>query len=146
MNIKNLTIIIGLFLTGVVLVVTGCGGEPEKVDLVISDTEFTIVKEGRRYYGVNVTGTIRNAGNVDVSDVVITGGCPSCPPTTRAREWLFSEEFKTDAQQDVIRFLGRGERKDFEFEGLAFFRTGGGDPPTNVPLDLNVYVESYEVE
>ncbi len=145
MKIRYFSIVFGLLLAGAVMVLPGCGGEPEEVDLVISDLEYSIVQEGRRYYAVNVTGTIRNEGNVDVSDVVISGGCPECQPTTRAREWLFSEEFKTDEQRDVIRFMGRGERRDFAFGGLAYFRTGGGDPPTEVPVDLlEVYVESYQ--
>lgn len=145
MVMRYVSIIVCLFLMGAVSIFPGCGGEPEEPELVISDQEFEIFQEGRYIYGVKVTGTIRNAGNVDVSDVVLTGECPSCSTSIRDQQW-FLMELKRDAQKDFIRFLGQGEREDFEFEGLAYFRTGGGDPPEEMPDDVSAYVESYEVE
>jgi len=145
MTARYASLIVCLLLVGALTVFPGCGGEPEEPEFVISDENFEIFQDGRHVYGVKVTGTIRNVGNVDVSDVVLTGECPSCSTSIRDGQW-FLMEFKRDEQKDFIRFLGRGERQDFSFEGLAYYRTGGGDPPDEMPGDVRVVVESYEID
>ncbi len=145
MAIRYVSIIVCLFLMGAALSLSGCGSEPAEPEFVISDENFEIFQDGRYVYGVKVTGTIRNTGNVDVSDVVLTGECPSCSTSIIERQW-FLMEFKRDEQKDFIRFLGRGERQNFSFEGVAYFRTGGGDPPDEMPDDVRVIVESYEID
>jgi len=148
MNLRYVSTTVFLIMMGTILAFSGCGGETERVDadLVISDLEFSIIQDGRLLYSVKVVGNIRNAGNVDVSDVVIMGNCPSCTPSFKPGEWSLVDFERTDDQRDVIRFLGRGERRNFEFKRLAFYSTGGGyAPPTDLPEELNVYVDSYQV-
>ncbi len=144
MRTKYVSIIVCLLLVGAVWSLPGCGGEPEEAALDVSNLEYTIVQEGRHLHSVKVTGTLRNVGNVDVSDVVLTGDCPSCVGSVRAGSWFLTDHQKADAQSDVIRFLGRGERSNFEFQGLAYYSTGGGaEPPDELPAELNVYVDTY---
>lgn len=146
MRTTYISIIACLLLGSVVLSFSGCGGEPEEAELRVSDLEYAIVQEGRHLHSVKVTGTIRNVGNVDVSDVVLTGDCPSCVGSVRAGSWFLTDHQKADAQSDVIRFLGQGERRNFEFQGLAYYSTGGGaELPDALPADLNVYVDTYAI-
>ena len=146
MKTTYISIIACLLLGGVVLFFSGCGGEPQEAELEVSNLEYTIVQEGRHLHSVKVTGSLRNVGNVDVSDVLLTGDCPSCVGSVRAGNWFLTDHQKADAQSDVIRFLGRGERSNFEFQGLAYYSTGGGaELPDAVPADLNVYVETYTI-
>lgn len=134
-----------VLLMGVVLVFSGCWGEKGQAEFDFSDLEYSIVQDGRFLFTVKVTGTIRNIGTADARDVVVTGGCPSCGTAYRQVEWHLTETDKADEQKDLIRFLGKGERANFEFKGLAYYSTGGsGEPPTELPDELEVYVMSYE--
>lgn len=145
MKIRIRFVIACLLLMGIVLVFFGCGGENQEAEFVISNTEFSIVDEGKRVYTVKATGTIRNIGNVDVRDLVISGDCPSCTQAYRQHGWYLTAVEKTEDQKDTIRFLGKGERTNFEFKGLAFFSAPGGASPTEMPDELSVHVLSYEI-
>jgi hypothetical protein len=144
---SRFNLVIGcLLLMGVVLVFSGCGGEAPRAELDISNIEYSIVEESKRVYSVKANGTIRNVGNVDLRDVVVTGNCSSCVPAFRQQTWYLTKvDQKTDDQKDLIRFLGKGERANFEFKGLAYFGTVGGDIPTVLPDGLEVSVLSYEI-
>ena len=126
------------------LLFSGCGGEKGEPEFEISNLDYTIVHYGRLLYTVNVTGTIRNVGTADASNVTVTGGCPSCITMFRQAEWHLIEREKVDYQKAVIRLLGKGERANFEFQGLAYYSTGGGESPTELPDELAVYVMSFE--
>jgi len=124
---------------------TGCGGDPPEPQLLIANESFSIAMATERQYSVKATGTVRNVGDVDVRDLVVTGGCPSCSPTYRPGQWYLSEREKTDEEKAVIRYLGAGEQVDFEILGVAYFPTGGGEGPDELPDEMEIYVMSYEV-
>jgi|GEM_PF-2368593 len=124
---------------------TGCGGDPPEPELLITNESFSIDMATERQYAVKATGTVRNVGDVDVRDLVITGGCPSCSPTYRHGQWYLSEREKADEEMAVIRYLGAGEQADFEVMGVAYFPTGGGEGPDEMPDEMEVYIMSYEV-
>ena len=147
MNTRYWLPIIFLLLGVAVLVFPGCAEESQEAELLISDEKFTIVQEGKHLHSVKVTGTIRNTGNVDVSDLIVTGECPSCYGSLRAGDWFLTDHQKADAQSDVIRFLGKAERHSFEFQGLAYYSTGGGyEPPAELPEELHVRVDDYKID
>ncbi len=124
---------------------TGCGGDPPEPELLITNESFSIAMATERQYAVKATGTVRNVGDVDVRKLVITGGCPSCSPTYRHGRWYLPEREKADEETAVIRYLGAGEQDDFEFIGVAYYPTGGGEAPEEIPDEMEVYIMSYEV-
>ena len=128
-----------------ILSLTSCGGDPPEPELLITNESFSIAMATERQYAVKATGTVRNVGEVDVRDLVITGGCPSCSPTYRHGQWYLSEREKADEETAVIRFLGAGEQADFEIIGVAYYPTGGGEGPKEMPDEMEVYIMSYNV-
>ncbi len=145
MIIRAISMSACVLLMGVVLIFSGCGGEKGQAEFDISNLEYSIVQDGRFLYTVTVTGDIRNIGTADAREVVVTGGCPSCGSAYRQAEWHLTDTDKADEQKAVIRYLGKGERTNFAFKGLAFYSTGGsGEPPTEMPDELEVYVMSFE--
>lgn len=124
---------------------TGCGGDPPEPELLITNESFSIAMATDRQYAVKATGTVRNVGDVDVRNLVITGGCPSCSTTYRHGQWYLSEREKADEETAVIRYLGAGEQADFEIIGVAYYPTGGDESPDEMPDEMEVYVMSYEV-
>ena len=124
---------------------TGCGGDPPEPELLITNESFSITMATDRQYAVKATGTVRNVGDVDVVNLVIAGGCPSCSTTYRHGQWYLPERERTDDETGVIRYLGAGEQADFEVNRVAYFPTGGGEGPDELPDEMEVYIMSYDV-
>ena len=147
MNIRFALTIACLLLAGAVFFVSGCKDKvTEDPEFAISNQEFFLVQDGPTLYKVNTRGTIENVGNVDVEDLVLTGDCPSCLYVYRQRQWWHADAPKNPDQKAFIDYLAAGQGADFEFEGLAFFPTGrGGGPPEELPDEVEIIIESYEV-
>ena len=145
MNIRFVSLIAFVLLTGAAFLLPGCGEKTVEAELVISNEEFAITQIGATSYTVTARGMIRNVGDVDVRNVVIAAGCSSCGTAFRQARWYEPEVEKTDEQKTVIRFLGKGERANYEVTGAAFLSTAGGPPPTELPETLGAYIISYEV-
>lgn len=145
MSIRFISLIIFILLAGTAFLFSGCAEEAVDAELLISNEEFSITQTGVQGYEVYARGTVRNVGDVDVRDLTMVGDCPSCNAAFRQANWYKIEVEKTDDQKAVIRYLGKGERANFEVKGLAFFSTAGGAAPTELPTELKTEIISYTV-
>ena len=124
----------------------GCAKEQKEAKLEIVDSEFTIRQDSRLSYVLDAKGTIRNAGDVDVKNVKVTGYCRSCGSRIINAAWFVSDVEKMPNQMDVINYLAAGAQEDFEFEEVAFFSAStGSEEPQGVPEDVEIVIESYEI-
>lgn len=128
-----------------VLLSAGCPGKTPEPELEIVNEAFAIEWFSRERYTVTAAGSVRNVGEVDVENLVISGGCPSCGSSFRQGYWYEPVRDKIDEEKAVIHRLPAGAQADFAFSGLSYFPTGGGDSPDEMPGDLEVYIMSYEV-
>ncbi|MFP4193476.1 MAG: hypothetical protein ACLFMN_07935 [Desulfobacterales bacterium] len=136
----NIFFVLSFFM---VLCLAGCGGEKEAV-LEISDYEFIIEESGNDYV-VNAKGTIANKGEVDVKNVEVTAYCESCDEEIVGGQWFVSDYAKMDHQKDVLSSLPSGGSEDFEFEEVAFYSPRMDQAPEELPEDLEISIESYEI-
>ena len=124
----------------------GCAKEQKEANLQIVDSEFTIRQDSNLSYVLDAKGTIRNAGDVDVKNVRVTGYCRSCGTRIINAAWFVSDVEKMPNQMDVINYLAAGAQEDFEFEEVAFFSAStGSEEPQGVPEDVEIVIESYEI-
>jgi len=124
----------------------GCAKQQKEANLEIVNSEFTIRHDSKLSYVLDAKGTIRNAGEVDVKNVKITGYCRSCGSRIINAEWFISDVEKMPNQMDVISYLPAGASEDFEFEEVAFFSAStGSEKPQGVPEDIEIVIESYEI-
>ena len=128
-----------------VLLFTGCPGKTPEPELEIVNETFAIEWFSRGRYTVTAAGSVRNVGEVDVENLVISGGCPSCDSAFRQGHWYEPPRDKIDEENAVIHRLPAGAQADFAFSGLSYFPTGGGDAPDEIPEGLEIYIMSYEV-
>ena len=135
-----------LFLGIMVLCLGGCAEEQKEAALEVADSEFSIRKEAEYMYVVDAKGVIRNLGPADVKRVEVTGYCRSCREEIIDSEWYISDYEKMEHQKDVISYLSAGSKADFDFSEVAFYSANRSKkPPENLPEDLEISIESYEV-
>lgn len=128
------------------LCLSGCAQEQKKAELEVADSEFSIRKEAEYMYVVDAKGAIRNLGPADVKRVEVTGYCRSCREEIIDSEWYVSDYEKMEHQKDVISYLSAGSKADFEFTEVAFYSANRSKKaPENLPEDLEISIESYEI-
>lgn len=127
-----------------ILVLSLLSCEKEKhAEVIITEQEFVLRRDKEHSYVVDAKGKIRNVGEVDIKNVVVTGDCPSCSDVWVVDQWLVSVAEKMPDQKAVIRYLAVGEEAIFSFKELAnMYRQSGDDP--ELPDQLNIVVESFE--
>lgn len=124
----------------------GCAGEQKEAKLEIVDVEYSMRSDHEHHYVVDAKGVIRNAGEVDVKNVEITGYCNSCREEILDGEWFVSQYEKMPHQKDIISHLPAGGEENFEFEEVAFCVVNRKKtPPEKLPEGLEISIESYEI-
>ena len=125
---------------------SACKGKSEKkAELKITQTDYSIVKDGKFSYSLNVTGKIRNIGAVDVKNVVVTGYCRSCKEPMISNTWYATQVVKRPEQKAVIAHLPSGTEEAFSFDDIAYYYTQTSEEPKNLPDNLELVIESYEI-
>ncbi len=151
MSVKvRLTMLLVLSSLVILCVASGCAKEKKQVKLEVTEHEYTIDKdsEDSNVYTIDVRGTVRNSGEVDVKNVTVTAYCRTCGEQIVNGQWFVSEYDKMPHQKDVISYLAAGASEDFEFEEVAFYSAPAGVPkPKGVPEDekFEIVIESYKV-
>jgi len=118
--------------------------------VVVTDVEYTVRKtHGSSGTGnsfvIDAHGKIKNIGDADVKKVVVTGYCRSCTLAFTSQKWFTSDCDKTPNQQDIISYLSAGAEENFSFEEVAFYFTHETMQPENMPEELEIVVESFDV-
>ena len=90
-------------------------------------------------------GKVRNVGDVDVKNVLVTGYCRSCIEMIKPGHWFISGAEKTEAQKDLISYITVGAEEEFSFEEVAFIYNMVDEAPETMPEELEVVVKSFDV-
>jgi hypothetical protein len=128
----------------IVLSVIGCAKEQKQAKLEISDQEFILRQDTDHSFVIDAKGSVKNVGEVDVKNVVVTGYCRSCGEVLVNGKWFISDYEKTPDQKDVISYLAAGDKEAFKFKGVAFFMDQSGSEPQKMPEEMELVIESYE--
>jgi hypothetical protein len=139
-SLKNL--LIAFFLISICLVMA-CS-KPKEGKVVISEQEFSIRKDAENSWVIDAKGKVKNAGEVDVKNVTVTGYCRSCGEVFTMGAWYVSDYEKTPEQKDVIGYLPAGAEEEFSFTGVAFLPDQTGKGPDKLPDVLECEVVSFE--
>lgn len=115
------------------------------VEIKVVDPEFYVKRISRHGFEVAARGKIRNTGNLDVKNIVVTGECLSCPENFTWDNWFHNTgNIKTDNEKAIIGDLPAGAEKEFNFVGVAMFTSRDGKTPATLPEKLEVKVVSFE--
>jgi len=123
--------------------VVACG-EKKQGRVTVSEEEFVVRQDTDHSWVIDAKGKVRNVGEVDVKNVVVTGYCKSCTEVVTNGAWFISDVEKTSDQKDTINYLVPGAEEDFSFRGVAFLMDQSGRAPQHKPEKMEVEVISFE--
>lgn len=118
--------------------------EKKECKAVVTKTEYILEQDGNYTYSLNAKGKIKNIGEVDMKNVVLTGFCRSCDEMMISGQWFATQEVKTSDQKDMISYLAVGAEEEFSLKDVAYYYTKTGEAPAENPQQLEVVVESFE--
>ena len=114
--------------------------------VVIAEQEFTMQEDKENTFRIDARGKIRNVGEVDVKNVVVTGYCRSCGEEWIPGKWFVSSDAeKLPEQKAVINFLPAGGESEFSFMRVADMLLTAGQSPPELPEKMEVVIESFEI-
>jgi hypothetical protein len=121
-------------------------GKPKDGKVIIADQEFSIRQDSKykANWFVDAKGKVKNVGDVDVKNVVVTGFCESCQESVISGQWFISNIDKMPNQKDVIAYLPAGAEEAFSFEEVAFMMEQSGKTPDKMPDKMECRVVSFE--
>ena len=112
---------------------------------VITEQELVLRQDKENSFTVDAKSKIKNVGEVDLKNVVVTGYCRSCIDLWIVGEWFVSGEIeKMPNQKDVINYITAGNEASFNFEELAFLLLKSGQKTPQLPEEIEVVIESFE--
>jgi len=123
---------------------TGCKKEVKQGKVIVKDYKFTIRQDSPKAYVIDAQGTVKNVGDVDVKNIVVTGYCNSCGKQLVNGKWFVSDVPKTADQKAVISYLKPGQEASFRFKDVASMMVSAGEKPEKMPDDMVVKVVSFE--
>lgn len=112
--------------------------------VVVSDAEYSVRQTHENSYVLDVRGKVKNAGDVDVKKVVVTGYCKSCILEFTGQRWFTSDCEKTANQKDTISYLAVGAEEEFSFEEVALYFTHEKIPPETIPEKVEIVIASFD--
>jgi hypothetical protein len=133
-----------LFLFIFALMLFSCS-KPKEGKVVVTVQEFFIRQDSPNAYVMDAKGKIKNVGEADVKNVVVTGLCPSCGDALAPGRWMGPGKDKTPDQKDVISYIPVGQEEEFAFRGVAFIYNLVAEEPKEKPEKMEVVIESFEV-
>lgn len=123
-----------------------CAEKQKEGKVVITESKFEIRQDSEKAYVVDAKGKVKNVGDVDVKNVVVTGFCRSCIEMIKPGYWFVSGIEKTPDQKDTISFLAAGAEEAFSFKEVAFMYNTVSETPGSMPEGLEAVVASFEVQ
>jgi len=118
----------------------------EKKDgkVIVTESEFVVRQDSANAYVIDAKGKVKNVGEVDVKNLVVTGYCRSCGELINPGNWFVSEYEKTPDQKDTISYLTVDAEEEFSFKGVAFIYNTVPEQPETIPEKLEIVIESFE--
>jgi hypothetical protein len=123
----------------------GCG-KPKEGKVIVTEQEFSIRQDDKyeRNWFVDARGKVKNVGEADVKNVVVTGYCESCGEIIVSGKWFISDVDKMPNQKDTIGYLPVGAEEEFSFEEVAFMMEQSGKTPEKMPEKMVCKIMSFE--
>jgi len=123
-----------------------CSCEKKKEGkLIVSEHQFNLRQDRETTFTVDAKGKIKNVGEVDVKNVIVTGYCRSCTDKWIAGEWIITPEIeKMPNQKDTIGYISVGNEESFSFEEITDMRLLAGQKTPKIPEKLEIVIESFE--
>jgi hypothetical protein len=112
--------------------------------VIVTEQEFNIRQDAEYNWVIDAKGKVRNVGEVDVKNIIVTGYCRSCGEVFAAGKWFISDLEKISGQKDVISYLTAGNEEEFSFKEVAFFFNQSGQGPEKLPEKMEIVIESFE--
>jgi hypothetical protein len=121
-------------------------GKPKEGKVIISDQEFSIRQDSKykRNWFVDAKGKVKNVGDADVKNIVVTGYCESCQEAVISGKWFISNIDKMPNQKAVIAYLPVGAEEEFSFEEVALMMEQNETIPDKMPDKLVCKILSFE--
>ena len=88
---------------------------------------------------------MRNVGDVDVKNVLVTGYCRSCIEMIKPGHWFISGAEKTEAQKDLISYITVGAERSSASRKWRLIYNMVDEAPETMPEELEVVVKSFDV-
>jgi hypothetical protein len=134
----------GLIFAMTVAMAVSCG-EKKEARLAVTEQEFIIRQDTDHSWVVDAKGKIKNVGEVDVKNIVVTGFCTGCGKKIINGRWFISDYEKMEHQKDTINYLVPGAEESFSFEEVAFMQGFDPEPARKKPEGLEVEIVSFEI-
>jgi len=121
-------------------------GKPKEGKVIISDQEFSIQQDSKykRNWVIDAKGKVKNVGDADVKNVVVTGYCESCGEAVIIGEWFISDIEKMPNQMDTIAYLPVGAEEEFSFTEVALMINQSEKTPDKMPDKMVCKILSFE--
>jgi len=118
--------------------------KPKEGKVIISDQEFSIQQDSnyKRNWVIDAKGKVKNVGDVDVKNVVVTGYCLSCQEAIISGSWFTSNVDKMPNEKDTIAYLPVGAEAEFSFTDVALMMSA--EKPDKMPDKLECKILSFE--
>lgn len=140
---RQLYVIISFFLMAACFCLLSCS-EKKEGRVIVTESEFIVRQDSENAYVIDARGKVKNVGEVDVKNIVVTGYCRSCGELINPGNWFVSEYEKTPDQKDRISYLSVDAEEDFSFRGVAFIYNTVPEKPETIPEKMEVVVASFE--
>lgn len=126
------------------LSIISCAEVKKEGKVIVTESEFVVRQDSKNAYVIDARGKVKNVGEVDVKNLVVTGFCRSCGELINPGNWFVSEVDKTPEQKDMISYLAVGGEEAFSFKGVAFIYNMVPQMPESIPEIMEVVIESFE--
>jgi len=136
-------VIIASFILAASFIFLSCS-EKKEGKVIVTESEFVVRQDNEKAFVIDAKGKIKNVGDVDVKQVVVTGYCRSCGELINPGNWFVSEYEKTPDQKDTISYLTVDAEEEFSFRGVAFIYNMVAEMPETVPENMEIVIESFE--
>ena len=137
-------VIIACFLLAVSFGLLSCS-EKKEGKVIVTESEFVVRQDNEKAFVIDAKGKVKNVGDVDVKQLVVTGYCRSCGELINPGNWFVSDIEKTPEQKDIISYLAVGAEEEFSFRGVAFIYNMVPEMPETTPENMEVIIESFVV-
>lgn len=113
--------------------------------LVISEQKFVLRQDTKNTFTIDAKGKIRNVGDVDVKNVLVSGYCRSCTGAWGVGQWQASPDIDRMPQQtDSINYIAAGGEASFSFTEVADYLLTADRKTPELPEKLEAVIESFE--
>ncbi|MDA3895472.1 MAG: hypothetical protein PF482_04920, partial [Desulfobacteraceae bacterium] len=100
-------VIIACFLLAVSFGLLSCS-EKKEGKVIVTESEFVVRQDNEKAFVIDAKGKVKNVGDVDVKQLVVTGYCRSCGELINPGNWFVSDVEKNPEQKDIISYLAAG--------------------------------------